>query len=216
MSSAASTSGSGRRPRFRAGWGNSVYVPKAFEETRVDVLHACIRAHPLGALVNVGADGLNANHVPFLVDPEPAPFGTLRAHVARGNSSWRELTSAPDALVIFQGPHGYVSPSWYPGKAEHGKVVPTWNYVIVHAYGTARVVHDAVWLRDLVTGLTREHEAGRAEPWSVSDAPDEFVSQQMRAIVGIEIPIARIVGKWKASQNRTPLEIERVTRGLSA
>jgi transcriptional regulator len=192
-----------------------VYLPQAFEEKRVDVIHACIRAHPLGALVTVGAQGLNANHVPFLVDPEPAPFGTLRAHVARGNSAWRDLASAPDALVIFQGPQGYVSPSWYPGKAEHGKVVPTWNYVVVHAYGAARVVHDAAWLRNLVGDLTREHEAERAQPWSVSDAPDEFVAQQMRAIVGIEIPIARLMGKWKASQNRTPLEIERVTEGLT-
>jgi transcriptional regulator len=140
----------------------------------------------------------------------------LRAHVARGNSAWRELTNEPETLVIFQGPNAYVSPSWYPGKQEHGKVVPTWNYVAVHAYGTARVIHDAAWLRQLVTSLTREHEAGRAEPWSVSDAPDEFVTQQMRAIVGIEIPIARLVGKWKASQNRTPHEMERVTEGLSA
>jgi transcriptional regulator len=192
-----------------------MYLPKAFEETRVDVLHACIRSHPLGALVTVGASGLNANHVPFMVDPEPAPFGTLRAHVARGNPAWRELASTPDALVIFQGPQAYVSPSWYPGKQEHGKVVPTWNYVAVHAYGAARVVHDAAWLRDLVTSLTKEHEAGRVEPWSVSDAPDEFVAQQMRAIVGIEIPIARLQGKWKASQNRAPLDIERVTEGLA-
>jgi transcriptional regulator len=193
-----------------------VYVPKAFEETRVDVLHACIRAHPLGALVTRGPSGLDANHVPFVVDPQPAPFGTLRAHVARANPAWRELTDAPHALVIFQGPQAYVSPSWYPAKQEHGKVVPTWNYVAVHAYGAARVIHDAAWLRDLVSSLTREHEAARAEPWSVSDAPDEFVAQQMRAIVGIEIPIARLLGKWKASQNRTPLEIERVTSGLAA
>jgi transcriptional regulator len=193
-----------------------MYLPQAFEETRVEVLHACIRAHPLGALVTAGDDGLNANHVPFVVDPEPSPFGTLRAHVARGNSAWRELTKAPAALVIFQGPQAYVTPSWYPAKQEHGKVVPTWNYVAVHAYGAAKIIHDAGWLRALVTSLTREHEAGRAEPWSVSDAPDSFVEQQMRAIVGIEIPIARLVGKWKASQNRTPLEIERVTAGLTA
>jgi len=193
-----------------------MYLPQAFEEKRVDVLHACIRAHPLGALVTVGADGLNANHVPFVVDPEPLPFGTLRAHVARGNPAWRELTSSPDVLVIFQGAQAYVSPSWYPAKQEHGKVVPTWNYVAVHAYGAARVIHDAAWLRALVTALTSAHEAGRAEPWSVSDAPDEFVTQQLRAIVGIEIPIARLVGKWKASQNRTALEIERVTAGLAA
>lgn len=193
-----------------------MYLPQAFEERRVEVLHAFIRAHPLGALVTVGAGGLNANHVPFVVDPEPLPFGTLRAHVARGNAAWRELANAPDTLVIFQGPHAYVSPSWYPAKQEHGKVVPTWNYVVVHAYGAVKVIHDAAWLRDLVTSLTRLHEAGRAEPWSVSDAPDAFVTQQLRAIVGIEIPVARLLGKWKASQNRTPLEIERVTAGLAA
>lgn len=180
------------------------------------MLHACIRAHPFGALVSVGPDGLDANHVPFLIDPEPAPFGTLRGHVARANPAWRELTAHADTLVIFQGPHTYVTPAWYPAKREHGKVVPTWNYVVVHAYGRARVIHEAEWLQRLVTRLTNEHEANRAEPWKVSDAPEDFVAKQLRAIVGIEVPLARLVGKWKASQNRSQVEIESVRSGLKA
>ncbi|HKZ74757.1 MAG TPA: FMN-binding negative transcriptional regulator [Steroidobacteraceae bacterium] len=193
-----------------------MYLPQAFEEARTDVLHAFVRSHPFGALVTTGTGGLNANHIPFLIDRKPAPFGTLRGHVARGNAAWRELTAAPDALVIFQGEHAYVTPSWYPGKREHGKVVPTWNYVVVHAFGRARVIHDAEWLHGLVTSLTNEHEAARPEPWKVSDAPDDFVAKQMHAIVGIEIPISRLLGKWKASQNRASADIAKITAGLLA
>jgi transcriptional regulator len=192
-----------------------VYVPQAFEETRVEKLHACIRAHPLAALVSMGPDGLDANHIPFLVDAGPGPCGTLRGHLARANPAWRALAESPAALAIFQGPQAYVSPSWYPGKREHGMVVPTWNYVVVHAYGRVRIIEDAQWLRALVTRLTDEHESARSQPWKVTDAPEEFVARQLRAIVGVEIPVEKLVGKWKASQNRSREDVEAVTAGLT-
>lgn len=193
-----------------------MYLPQAFSEARIDTLHAFIRAHPLGALVSVGPDGPNANHIPFLVDPDPAPCGTLRGHVAKANGAWRELEANPAALVIFQGAQAYVTPSWYPGKAAHGKVVPTWNYVVVHASGRARVIHDGQWLHALVTRLTDEHEARRAAPWKVTDAPPEYVARELRAIVGIELPIERLLGKVKASQNRAREDVAAVAAGLEA
>ncbi|MFO1363186.1 MAG: FMN-binding negative transcriptional regulator [Burkholderiales bacterium] len=189
-----------------------MYLPKHFEETRVDVLHGLIRAHPLGTLVTAGAGGLEANHVPFEIDPDPAPFGTLRAHVARANPVWRD--GAGDALVIFQGPESYVTPSWYPTKRESGKVVPTWNYVAVHAYGRLRAIDDPAWLRAFVTRLTDRHEARRAAPWKVSDAPGDYVDQLLAAIVGIELPVARLLGKWKVSQNRPAADRAGVVAGL--
>lgn len=189
-----------------------MYLPKHFEETRVDVLHGLIRAHPLGTLVTAGAGGLEANHVPFEIDPDPAPFGTLRAHVARANPVWRD--GAGDALVIFQGPESYVTPSWYPTKRESGKVVPTWNYVAVHAYGRLRAIDDPAWLRAFVTRLTDRHEARRAAPGKVSDAPGDYVDQLLAAIVGIELPVARLLGKWKVSQNRPAADRAGVVAGL--
>lgn len=191
-----------------------MYLPKHFEESRLDVLHDLIRAHPFGTLVTTGANGLEANHVPFEIDPDPRPFGTLRAHVARANPVWRE--GAGDALVIFQGPERYVTPSWYPSKREGGQVVPTWNYVVVHAYGTLRAVDDAAWLRAFVTRLTDRHEGRRAAPWKVTDAPADYVDRMLAAIVGIEVPIARLAGKWKVSQNRPAADRAGVIAGLAA
>ena len=191
-----------------------MYLPKHFEETRAEVLHQLIRTHPFAALVTLTADGLNANHVPFEIDADPAPLGTLRAHVARGNPLWREFASATDALVIFQGPHSYISPSWYPTKKQTGKVVPTWNYAVVHAYGALRVVHDPVWLRALVEKLTAHHEAGRSHPWQVTDAPADFIEKQLGAIVGLEIQVTRLLGKWKVSQNRPAQDRTGVVGGL--
>ena len=179
-----------------------MYLPKHFEETRTEVLHAWMRKHSFATLVRRGPDGLVADHLPFLVDAEPGPHGKLRAHCARNNPAWRELQSSPEALVIFQGAHGYISPSYYPTKRKDGRVVPTWNYFIVHATGQARVIEDAQWLRGLVTELTGKHESGRKDPWKVTDAPEEFVEQMLTAIVGLEIPITKLVGKKKASQNR--------------
>ncbi len=180
-----------------------MYIPAAFAEARVDVLQDLIRSEPFGALVVLGPNGLDANHVPFELDPDPAPFGTLRCHVARANPVWREHSADTDALVMFQGTHTYVSPSWYPSKAEHGKVVPTWNYVVVHARGPLRVIDDRSWLRQLIERLTDHHEAGRSDRWKVSDAPSDFVDTMVNAIVGIEIPVRELTGKWKVSQNRS-------------
>jgi transcriptional regulator len=191
-----------------------MYLPSHFEEARVEVLHQLIRTHPLGALVTVDAGGLNANHIPFEIDPDPAPFGTLRAHVARANPVWREFSKDVGPMVIFQGPQIYVTPSWYVTKQETGKVVPTFNYVVVHAYGSMRVIEDPLWLRKFVTGLTERFEAPRAKPWAVSDAPEDFVTMQLRAIVGIEIPLARLIGKWKTSQNRPAADQKSVIAGL--
>jgi transcriptional regulator len=191
-----------------------MYLPSHFEETRVEVLHQLIRSHPLGVLVTFGADGLNANHVPFEIDPNPAPFGTLRAHVARANPVWREFSREVEPLVIFQGPQAYITPSWYQTKKETGKVVPTFNYIVLHAYGAMRVIEDADWLRKFVSGLTDRFEAPRAQPWAVTDAPADFIAMQLRAIIGIEIPVARLVGKWKTSQNRPAADQKGVVAGL--
>jgi len=192
-----------------------MYLPKHFEEARVEVLHDLIRAFPLGTLVTLTAGGLDANHIPFEVDPEPSPFGTLRGHVARANPVWRGISAGAEALVIFQGPDTYISPSWYETKAETGKVVPTWNYVVVHAHGVPRFIDDRAWLRAFVTRLTERHEAGRQTPWKVTDAPAEYIDAQLGAIIGLEIPIARLVGKWKVSQNRPPRDRAGVIDGLT-
>jgi transcriptional regulator len=191
-----------------------MYVPSHFEESRPDVLHELIRQHPLAALVTLGSKGLEANHIPLELDPEPAPFGTLRGHVARGNPLWRDFSRAIEALAVFQGPQAYISPSWYQTKRETGKVVPTYNYIVVHAYGPIRIIEDRAWLRGLVERLTNRYEAGRAKPWKVTDAPADFVEQMLGAIVGIEIPLTRLVGKWKVSQNRPSADRDGVVAGL--
>src|SRR5687767_6882086 len=140
-----------------------------FREDRLEVKHALIRAHPFGALVTVGSEGLVANHFPFIVDPDASPLGTLRAHMARANGQWKGLDGEHEALVIFQGPHRYITPAWYPAKAETGKVVPTWNYALVHAYGRPRIVEDPAWLLRHVSELSDTNEASMPVPWSVSD-----------------------------------------------
>ena len=192
-----------------------MYLPDKFRETRIDVLHRCMRGNPLGTLVCVGASGLEADHIPFLVDPEPAPFGTLRGHVARANTLWRDCPTDQDVLVVFHGPDTYITPSWYAAKREHGKVVPTWNYVVVHAYGRPRFIEDRDWLHGHITQNTTEHETGRAEPWKVTDAPEDYLARQLGAIVGVEIPLTRLIGKWKANQNRTAADVRGVIQGLS-
>jgi transcriptional regulator len=191
-----------------------MYLPSHFEETRVDVMRELVRNHALGALVTSGPDGLTANHIPFNLDAEPAPFGTLRAHVARANPVWREFSADVEALVIFQGPQTYITPSWYATKKESGKVVPTYNYMVVHAHGVMRAIDDAAWLREFVGGLTDRMESARAQPWAVTDAPEAFIAAQLRAIVGIEIKLTRLVGKWKVSQNRNDADRAGVVAGL--
>jgi transcriptional regulator len=192
-----------------------MYIPKHFEETRVETLHDLIRAHPLAALVTLTRDGLDANHLPFEIDPEPRPFGTLRGHVARANSLWRNVRPDLEALAIFQGPEAYISPSWYPTKQETGKVVPTWNYAVVHVHGPLRVIEDREWLRAFVERLTNRHEAGRRDPWQVTDAPADYVDRQLGAIVGLEMSVTRLIGKWKVSQNRPPHDQDGVVEGLA-
>jgi transcriptional regulator len=193
-----------------------MYRPSHFREDRLEVLHALIRTHPFAQLVTVGGQGLIANPLPLLIDPEASPNGTLRGHLARANDQVTDLWEGGQALVIFQGPQAYVSPSWYSSKAEHGKVVPTWNYVAVHAWGVARVIDDAAWLRRLIEDLTVAQEQHRPNPWAVGDAPEDFIDTMVKAIVGIEIPIDRIEGKWKVSQNRSEPDRRGVAEGLRA
>lgn len=177
-----------------------MYLPAHFEETRVDVMHALLRAHPLATWVVQGRDGLLVNHIPFLLDADRGPHGTLVGHVARANPVWRQLGAS---VAVFQGPQAYVSPNWYPSKRAHGKAVPTWNYAVVHAHGTPRALESHGDLLRIVTRLTEVHEAGSAVPWAVGDAPADYIDQMLKAIVGIELPIERLVGKWKVSQNRS-------------
>ncbi len=193
-----------------------MYEPPLHREDDLAKQHALIRARPLGLLISCGLNGLTANAVPFLIDPARSKLGTLRAHVARANPQWRDLRENPEALVVFQGPNHYVSPSWYATKQETHKVVPTWNYVMVQARGRAQVREDDEWLSSQIAALTAAQEAGRERPWAVSDAPEDFVALQRRAIVGIEIEIADICGKWKTSQNRSAADRVGVVAGLEA
>jgi transcriptional regulator len=181
-----------------------MYIPRLYEETDIGVLHSLIRSHPLGAWVAAVESKLVVNHIPFLVDATKGQYGMLVGHVARANTIWQSLGSAdPETIVIFQGPQTYISPSWYASKSEHGKVVPTWNYAVVHAHGVPRAIEDTEWLLQHVSQLVDRHESERAAPWSVSDAPPDFIDTLLKGIVGIEIPITTIVGKWKTSQNRS-------------
>jgi len=193
-----------------------MYNPSHFEETRPEVLRDLIVAHPLGALVTLTAAGLDANHLPFELATDRGPLGTLRGHVARANPLWKDFSPGVDVLVIFQGPASYITPSWYETKKETGKVVPTYNYCTVHAHGPLRVHDDRAWLRGLVTRLTQRFESARSAPWAVADAPPDFIDQQLAAIVGIEIPLAKLTGKWKVSQNRPAADRAGVVHGLRA
>ena len=170
---------------------------------------------PLATLVTLAAAGINANHLPFELDSEPLPNGTLRCHVARANPVWRDYSRDTEALVIFHGPQLYISPSWYETKKQSGEVVPTYNYAVVHAYGALRIIDDRAWLRGLVTRLTERFESASSAPWRVSDAPDDFIDRQLGAIVGIEIKITKLAGKWKVSQNRPALDRAGVVEALS-
>lgn len=179
-----------------------MYIPGSFHEARTEKLHELVQAHPLGLLVTSGAGGIQASPVPFLLYPEEGAFGVLRAHMAKANPHWKALSGGAECLVVFQGPDGYVTPSWYPGKAESHKVVPTWNYAMVQVCGVPVVIDEASWLKRQISDLTDHHEGRRLAPWSVDEVPDDFIASQMKAIVGIEIPIGRLEGKFKMSQNR--------------
>ncbi len=192
----------------------AVYVPDHFKEHRIDLLHEAIRSAGLATLVSMTADGLFASHAPLMLNPEPAPYGTLIGHLARANPHARAADTTVETLVIFHGLDGYVTPSYYAAKREHGKVVPTWNYAAIHAYGTLEVFDDPTRLLDVVTRLTQLQEAPRAQPWAVSDAPADFVQGMLRGIIGFALPITRLEGKLKMSQNRPETDLAGVIGGL--
>ena len=179
-----------------------MYLPSHFREERADVLRGLMTRHPLAALVTTGTEGIEANHIPLLYQPGPAPLGTLRGHLSRANNQWRNYSGDVDALAIFQGPDAYITPNAYPTKQKTGRAVPTWNYAVVHVYGRLTVYSDPVKLRAFLDDLTATHEADRPEPWKPSDAPPEYVEGLLKAIVGIELSVTRIDGKWKVSQNQ--------------
>ena len=193
-----------------------MYLPKHFEEPSIAVMHELMRTHPLATLVTLASNGLNANHIPLQLADAASPFGILQGHVARANPLWRDYAKDIEALAIFQGPEAYITPSWYATKKETGKVAPTWNYAVVHASGFLRVIDDACWVRAHLDTLTDDHEAARHEPWKVTDAPDDFTEQMIAAVVGIEIVITRLSGKWKVSQNQPPQNQAGVIQGLNA
>jgi transcriptional regulator len=193
-----------------------MYIPAHFDESRPEVLQALITAHPLATLVTLTAAGLNANHIPLRLHAEGGPQGILRGHVARANALWKAFDPQVEALAIFQGPDSYITPGWYATKQETGKVVPTWNYAVVHVYGSLRVIDDPAWLRPHLAALTETHEAAREEPWQVSDAPADYTEKLMLGIVGVELVITRMAGKWKVSQNQPAANQAGVIKGLRA
>jgi len=193
----------------------AMYRPPHFREDDRANQHGLIREYPLGLIVTAGPGGLMANPIPFLIDTDRSANGTLRAHLARANPQCEELSQVSEALIIFQGPQEYISPSWYATKPQTHKVVPTWNYATVHAWGRPVVIEDQKWLRRQIDDLTHLRESARADPWSVTDAPPSFVAGQIKGILGVEIEIARIEGKWKVSQNRPLADRESVVSGLA-
>ena len=192
-----------------------MYNPSHFVENRADVLHALVKTHPLATLVTLTQDGLVANYIPLLLRHDGSAFGTLVGHVARANPIWSATDLGVDALACFQGPQVYISPSLYTTKQEHGKVVPTWNYVAVQARGPLTVHDDADWVRAQVTELTRQQEAQRVTPWAVDDAPRSYTDTMIRALVGISIPVKAMTGKWKVSQNQPSVNRDSVAAGLA-
>lgn len=193
-----------------------MYNPSHFREERLDVLHQTIDQARLCSLVTLGSDGLDASHIPVLLEAGEGPNGTLYGHLARGNPQWKQTDRKVAALAIFLGADAYISPSWYAAKAEHGKVVPTWNFVTIHVRGEIEFFDDRDRLLPLVTKLTDRHEGKRADPWAVSDAPADFIDGFLKAIVGFRLPIDKIEGKWKLTQNRSEADQRGVVAGLNA
>ncbi|WP_439886844.1 FMN-binding negative transcriptional regulator [Pseudomonas sp. MBLB4123] len=193
-----------------------MHTPAIFRQHDLPTLHRQIAANPLATVISQGERGLQASHLPLLLVPEEGEFGTLYGHFARANGQWRDLESRGEVLVVFQGPDAYVSPGWYPSKAEHGKAVPTWNYIAVHAHGRAELFDEPERLLHLLGRLSDRHEAGRAQPWALSDAPRDYIDAMLRAIVGFALPIQRLDGQWKLSQNRSPADQQGVHLGLNS
>jgi len=193
-----------------------MYTPRSFAIDDLQQIQQQMRDTRLAVLVTHGAQGLQASHLPLLLRPDEGANGTLYGHFARANPQWKDLQDGAEALVIFAGPDAYVSPGFYPSKAEHGKAVPTWNYIAVHAYGTAEVFTDTGRLHDLVSALTDRHETGRPQPWKVTDAPADYIDGMLKAVVGFALPIQRLEGKRKLGQNRSSADIAGVREGLAA
>ncbi|MGN2251960.1 FMN-binding negative transcriptional regulator [Frateuria sp. GZRe12] len=189
-----------------------MYTPSAFRETRLRELHAAIDANAFASLISTTTNGLQVSHIPLLLAPEEGTYGTLYGHVARANA--HALCNGAPSLAIFLGPHAYISAGWYPGKQTHGKEVPTWNYIAVHDHGTLEVFEDPAALRELLRKLTDRHEQPMPRPWRLDDAPTEYIDRNLGAITGLRLPIERIEGKWKLSQNRTEADREGVLAGL--
>ncbi len=193
-----------------------MYLPSAFRQDDLAELHAQMQASPFALLTSAGAAGVQASHLPLLLAPDEGEFGTLYGHFARANPHWRDLQGGTEALAVFSGPDAYISPGWYPAKAEHGKVVPTWNYIAVHARGPVELIEEPERLLQIVSRLSDQHERGREQRWAVSDAPREYLDSMLRAIVGFALPIRRLEGKWKLGQNRSAADQAGVRDGLAA
>ena len=193
-----------------------MYLPSAFRQDDLAELHAQLQASPFALLTSAGATGVQASHLPLLLAPDEGEFGTLYGHFARANPHWRDLQGGAEALAVLSGPDAYISPGWYPAKAEHGKVVPTWNYIAVHARGPVELIEEPERLLQIVSRLSDQHESGRERPWAVSDAPREYIDSMLRAIVGFALPIRRLEGKWKLGQNRSAADQAGVRDGLAA
>jgi transcriptional regulator len=191
-----------------------MYVPNANREDRLAVLHKLMEDQPFASLITVGSSGLFASHIPMVLEQNGAK-GVLRGHLSRANTQWRDYSPSVEALAIFSGPQHYITPSWYPEKRETGKVVPTWNYVVVHAYGSLKVIADGEWLMAHLSQLTNIHEAGLPVPWQVGDGPADYIASQLKGIVGLEMAIERLEGKWKISQNRSEQDRDGVAKGLA-
>ena len=190
-----------------------MYQPDHFLVADLPKMHALMRARPLATLVSAGSLGLYATHLPTVLKDD-GPYGIIECHLARANPHWKDLAEGTEALMIFQGPEGYITPNWYPSKADHGKVVPTWNYAVVHAYGRPEMMEDKNWLRRHVTELTAQQETNEVKPWALSDAPEPFIEVMLRGIIGFRFAFTRLEGKWKMSQNRQATDRNGVVRGL--
>ena len=190
-----------------------MYQPDHFRVADLPEMHALMRARPLATLVSAGSLGLYATHLPTVLRGD-GPYGVIECHLARANPHWKDLAEGNEALMIFQGPEGYITPNWYPSKADHGKVVPTWYYAVVHAYGRPEVMEDRNWLRRHVTELTAQQETNEVKPWALSDAPESFIEVMLRGIVGFRFALTQLEGKWKMSQNRQAPDRNGVAGGL--
>ena len=191
-----------------------MYIPRANQEDRIAVLHKLMEDQPFASLITMGSSGLFATHIPMMLEQNGAK-GQLRGHISRANPQWRDYTPSVEALAIFSGPQHYITPNWYPEKQESGKVVPTWNYVVVHAYGYLKIIEDGAWLVTHLASLTNIHEAASPVPWKIEDAPADYIASQVKGIVGLEMEVTRLEGKWKVSQNRSEQDRNGVAEGLA-